>query len=803
MSDLIPSVNRLPTPEASSATVLPDMYTVANEGLASQRYGAIFRKHYVLLGMCFGGTLLATALVLCLMPPTYKAETILLIERNTPQVLDFRAVLADSIGLESYDFYKTQYEILKSRALAARVIQEQGLETEPVFTGAWREAWPSTRLVDAVTGGVVMAKAWLKQWFSSPRPVEDDPRAAGEERIDRYLDMMEIVPTQKTQLVKVAFSTPDRQLSARMANAHAQAYIRHGRDRRTQANAEAQAFLEGKLGELKERVNQSEAALNSYRQSKDVISLNDRENVVVERLVDVNKHLTDAEAERIGLESQVELVRKRRYESLPAVGNNTLIQTLTAQAVQLEGEYANLAAMFKPGYARLDQLRVQVEATRRRLNAEIRTVVEGLESSYLAAVSREKRLRATMQAQKAAALRFKNAAVDYAILEREVNTNRQLYDNVLQRMKETGVAAELRSSNVLVVDEAKPPRRPSSPKIPQSLILGALVGLLGGVGVIFLREHLDHTLKSLEEAERYLRLPTLGLVPNLPGLEGGRHAPRTLPSITAPIPAAFSATEENHALPVETRHGREHRTQANAEAQAFLEGKLGGQKARFGPSRVARNRYRQLKHKNLMAMEAYCTLRTAILLSRAEKPPQTLLFTSAMHGEGKTVTTINTAIVLAQMGARVLLIDADLRRARCHELLGGQQRQGITDILTGRGEPDELLQSTSIPELFFLSSGSTPPNPTDLVGSKKMQDTLRTLSERYDYILLDSPPVMAVSDAVLLSTMTEGVILVINVQATPKHLLREACARLHYARATMLGTVLNRTELRAGPYAYY
>jgi protein-tyrosine kinase len=334
-----------------------------------------------------------------------------------------------------------------------------------------------------VKGGAMTAKGWLKQWLSSPAPVEDDPLAAEAERIDRYLGMMEIVPTQKTQLVKVVFSTPDRQLSARMANAHAQAYIRHGLERRTQANEEAQTFLEGKLGELKTRVDQSEAALNRYRQVKDAISLNDKET--------------------------------------------------------------------------------------------------------------------------------------------------------------------------------------------------------------------------------------------------------------------------------------------------------------------------------LMVMEAYRTLRTAILLSRAEKPPQTLLFTSAMHGEGKTVTTVNTAIVLAQMGARVLLIDADLRCSRCHELLGVQRRQGMTDILTGRREPHELLQSTSIPELFFLSSGSTPPNPTDLVGSKKMQDTLITLSERYDYILLDSPPVMAVSDAVLLSTMAEGVILVINVQATPKHLLREARARLHYARAKMLGTVLNRAELRAGAYAYY
>ena len=816
MSDLIPSGDRLPTPATDSAAALAETGAEASEGLSLQHYWAVIRKHYALLGTFFGGTLFATALTLFLMPPTYKAETTLLIERNTPQILDFRAVLADTVGLESYDFYKTQYEILKSRALAAKVIQEQALATDPVFTGAWRDAWLSTRMVDAVKGGAVTAKEWLKQRLSSPEPVEDDPLTAQEKRIDRYLGMMEIVPTQKTQLVKVAFSTPDRQLSARMANAHAQAYIRQGLERRTQANEEAQTFLEGKLGELKARVDQSEVALNRYRQSKDVLSLNEKENIVVERLVDLNKRLTDAEADRIGFESQVQLIRTRGYASLPAVVNNTLIQALTAQAVRLEGEYANLAAMFKPGYTRLDQLRSQIEDTRRRLNDEIQTIVEGIESSYLAAVAREKGLRATLKEQKAAALRFKNASMDYAILAREVDTNRQLYDNVLQRMKETGVAAELRSSNVLVVDKATPPRHPSSPKITQSLLLAALLGLMGGVGVIFLREQLDDTLKSPEEAERYLRLPTLGLVPDLLRLDWGRHAPRTFPYMPTQIPIASStmkktrATVSSHSFPTSIRQGVERHTQANGEAQTFLEEKLGKRKARVDQAEVAFNRYSQtndvtsLNDKaNLVVMEAYRTLRTAILLSRAEKPPQTLLFTSAMHGEGKTVTTVNTAIVLAQMGARVLLIDADLRRARCHEILGRQRGQGITDILTGRREPHELIQFTSIPQLFFLSSGSIPPNPTDLVGSKKMQDTLLTLLEQYDYILLDSPPVLAVSDAVLLSTMVEGVILVINVQATPKRLLREARARLNYARAKMLGTVLNRAELRAGAYAYY
>jgi uncharacterized protein involved in exopolysaccharide biosynthesis len=270
MPDLIPSVNRFPTTEADSAASLTETWAEAGEGFSLQHYWVVIRKHYALLGTFFGGTLFATALTLFLMPPTYKAETTLLIERNTPQVLDFRAVLADSVGLESYDFYKTQYEILKGRALAARVIQEQALATDPVFTGAWRDAWLSTRLVDAVQGGAVMAKEWLKQWLSYPEPVEDDPWQHTE-RIDRYLAMMETVPTQKTQLVKVAFSTPDRQLSARLANAHAQAYIRQGLERRTQQTRKPRPSR-GKVRRAKARVDQSEAALNRYRQSKDVIS---------------------------------------------------------------------------------------------------------------------------------------------------------------------------------------------------------------------------------------------------------------------------------------------------------------------------------------------------------------------------------------------------------------------------------------------------------------------------------------------------------------------------------------------------
>ncbi len=735
---------------AGDGTTVPSWpFVIEEDGTGLRDYYRVVRKHLRLIIVCFLGTSLAAALTLLTMTPIYTAQTTLLIEPKSPQVLDFRDVLAESSESE---FYKTQYEILKSRTLAARVIREQRLDTDSAFTGEVRDDGFVARLWAGAQGWLMAPKRGVKQFFPGrPKSDGETPLGVKPELINAYIGMLAIVPSERTQLVKVAFNTPDPQLSARLANAHAQAYIYHGLAHRTQASEGAQGFLQGSLGELKERVEQSEAALNRYRQSMGIISLDDKENIVVERLADLNKHLTEAEADRIGLESQVQLIRKRRYESLPAIVNSSLIQTLTVQAAQLENEYAKLTTVFKQGHPRLNQLQAQLKDKRRLQKEEIQKVVEGIDSSYLAAAAKEKQLRIEMEKQRAAALRLKNTAVEYVALAREVDTNRQLYDSVLQRMKETGVSAELRTSNVFVIDEAEQPGAPSSPKIMQSMRLAALLGLIGGVGVAFLREHLNNTLKTPQEVERYLRLPNLSIVPDFVSLNWRRYA---APQIPSHLPA-------------------------------------GGENG-LGLSH----------HPLFVVTEAYCTLRTAILLSRAEEPPKTILFTSATHSEGKTATVINTAIVFAQLGVKVLVIDADLRRPSCHQVLSVQRRPGLTELLTGLGESQELIQPTYTADLFLLSGGSAPPNPAELVGSGKMRETLASLREHYDYILIDSPPVMPVSDAVLLSTMVDGVVLVVDSRQPPKEVVRDACTRLNFARAKILGTVFNRVDFKNGNYAY-
>ena len=776
MKELAPHfLQRTSPPGEEETAVLSRPVVPEDSGLDLRDYWRVITKHSWLIAAFFFGTVLATTLVVLTMTPIYTAETTLLIERKAPQVVDVQQALSESLGPDEYDYYKTQYQILKSRVLAAQVIRELGLEKNGLFTGEGREGLVA-RLWAAV-------RARGKRLFSQPSDTDGATQQAkllgvDPGLIDLYTDgMLEIRPVQRTRLVKVAFLTPDPGLSARVANAHAESYIHKGLELRTQTNEEAQRFLEEKLVELKERVEKSEAALNRYRRDKGIISLDDKENIVVARLTDLNARLTDAEAERIGLEAQMRSVSQTDYDSLPAVVNNTLIQALKEQLTTLQGQYAQLSTQFKPAYPRLAQLKAQVVDTEQRVQKEIQRVVEGVKTSYLDAEAKEKELRAKMEEQKAITLSLKDDSVQYAILDREADTNRQLYDSVLQRMKEMGVAADVRASNVSVIDEAEPPLRPSSPKKGLSLLLSSFVGLVGGVGLAFFFEYLDNTLKTPEEVERYLRLPNLAVVPDFLGTNGRGYG--------------YYARS----------YGYGHRARHQAlEKKAEL---LGQEAVPEAQSNTPSKELVVSAHPLSVVSEAYRTLRTAILLSRAGEPPRTILFTSGTHSEGKTASTINTAIVFAQMGVKVLVIDADLRRPRCHKVLGIASEPGLTELLTGQREPQEVARPTAIENLFLISCGSSPPNPAELVGSRKMQETLAFLQAHFDYVLIDSPPVMPVSDAILLSTMVDGVVLVVGGQETPKHVVREARARLGYARAKILGVMLNRVNMQSGDYSYY
>jgi len=721
-----------------------------------------FRHRWLIL-ICVFALLLCAALYSFTRTPLYTAEATLLIERKVPQVLKVQDARADSLDFNNSEFYKTQYEILKSRSLAERVIRDEGLETHPLFTGGRGDKATESGLVAGLWSGL---KNWTGGSSSKPKIKEAAPAAISTGLVGAYLSLLEVKPVSGTSLVQIKITTPDATLSARLANAHAFAYVRYGIDLRSQTNEEASVFLQQKLTELKERVAQSEAALNSYRRDKGIISVDDKANVVVERLLDLNKSLTAAEGERIAVEAQVRAIQGRNLDELPAVLSSSVIGNLKGELGKLEAEYASLSKEFKPGYPPLDNLRTRVEETRRRLRGEIQNQVRGIGATYQAAKTREAQLRATMEEQKKSTLSLKDSAVQYTVLAREVDTNRQLYDGVLQRLKEIGVAGEVRASNIYVTGKAQPPLWASYPDKRRSLLFGLLLGLGAGIGLAFLLEQLDNTIKSPEEAERYMQLPSLAVVPDFAILNkvgygygyGYGYVPRRLKSAKAQLPDKPSKDSEKQLV---------------------------------------------LDHPPLsLVTEAYRTLRSSLMLSQAGGPPRVMLLTSATRGEGKSTTTINTAIVFAQMGVRVLIIDADLRRPTCHKLLKMDNEIGLADVLAGQVECQDAIRATAAPNLFLMSSGTTPPNPAELLGSKKMQESLQQLREQYEFIFVDSSPVMAVSDAVYLSAMVDGTLLVVN-RKTPKPLVRKARARLDTPHTKMLGIILNQVDTRNDGYSYY
>lgn len=724
--------------------------------------------------------------------PLYTAESKIMIERRAQNALNIKELLADGMSGDESNYYRTQEQILRSRTLAVDVIRQLELDSNPIFTEE------SSESMGLLSGWIES----LQAAFEGRQPAQAGPSGIDPEVIREYQEDLSVSPVTRTKLAVVRFTTPDPELSAEIANAHVSAYISRGLRLRSEANDEARVFLHQKLTEIKEKLQASEAALNAYRRDKGIISLDDKENIVVDRLADLNDLLTEAEAERINLEADVKLIKSRAYDSLPAVAANTLIQALKSQLAEKEGEYVELAAQFKLAYPPVKQAKAEVDALRTRLDAEVKQVVGSIESEYLSAVDHERTLRQTMEEQKEAALSMKDAAVDYAILEREAETNEQLYDDILQRMKEIGVVAAVQASNVSVIDRAAVPERPSSPRKLQTLLLALLLGSGLGVGLVLGRDILDQSVKSPDEVERHLRLPSLGVVPDF----------EALPSGTAVYGYGHSSRRKQQALPAvrseqadfeEVSLGVAIQSAAKAPDPSAIEVGAGGQMNLVGAVPAADGSLVIAQGNDSVVAEAYRTLRTAILFSSPEQAPQTMMFTSALESEGKTTSSLNTAIVFARLGSRVLVIDADMRRASCHRRFGVSNDCGLSEVLTGQKPAADVIKKTAVEGVYMLSAGSLAPNPTELLGSRAMRDLLAACAEEFDYVIVDSPPVMAVNDAVVVAHMVDGVVMVVRAHHTPKKILQRAESRLLHARAHMLGVLLNKVDARTDHYATY
>lgn len=722
--------NRLPSP--------PGYYYESSQEekeVNLRDYWRVIQKRRWTIIAFFFIVLITTAVATFTMKPIYRATVTLQINKENPQIVDFKEIFA--VNTMDLDYYQTQYKILESRSLAKRVIQPLKLSEHPEFLKTPEtpfQRWKAD-LLQSVTA-----------LFSSS-PSNTGPSEAEKDTIliNRFLKKLKVEPIRNSRLVKIHFDSNFPDLSARVPDELAAAYLQQTLEARFNATEQARDWLTKQLEDLKAKVERAEEALQAFGSKHDIISLEEKENVIIQRLNELNEILTKAEAERMGKEALYKQTKDRHFDSLPSILENKLIMDLKQVSIQIEAQYMKLSETFKPDYPEMVRLKTQMETIQKRLNNETEKIIASIKNDYESSLRRESLLRQSFEQQKARVMTMKEKAIQYNILKREADTNKELYKGLLQRMKEAGVSAGIMASNIQVVDKAELPTKPYKPNKRLNLLLATVVGLFLGVGLAFFFEYLDNTIKTPEDVEQLIRLPSFGMVPDI-----SSHRRRQL--------------EKGATYPVELI------THA---------------------------------HPKSMLSEAYRNIRTSILLSFSERPPKRIAITSPNPSEGKTTTAINTAIALSQTGASVIIIDTDLRKPRIHKIFTEENGVGLSNFLSGNAGLEAIIKKTEIPNLYYIPSGPIPPNPSELISSNLFKSMLQSLDERFDHLVFDSPPVLGFADSIILSKFVDGMILVTTGGKTPRETLQRAKGMLLQVNAKILGVVINRVNIERSEYGYY
>lgn len=669
--------------------------------------------------------------------PIYEARTQVLIQPENLNVISFQEVLQQEKGTNEY--YQTQYTILKSRALARRTIDSLKLWDHPELGGG--AAQPSSFSLRRMIGGAI----GLVTGLFSKAPETPVVPAIGETQaqsrvIDEFLSNLTITPIRNSRLVDIRFASPDPKVAGTVANGIAKQYIEQNLEYKFLSTREAADWLGGQLGEQRKKLEESEQALQRYREQGNAVALEDRQNIVVQRLADLSTAYTQARTARIekeALYNQLASLQNNRgaLDSFPAVLSNTFIQGLKTQISDLQRQQAQLGEKLGENHPDMVKLASAIASTQARLDGEIGKVVQSVRSEFLSAQAQERSLSNELETQKNDALALNRTGIEYSVLKREADSNKQIYEALMQRSKETGISGELKTSNIRVVDEAQLPRSPIRPRKFTNLVLGIFGGLMVGLGLAFLLEFVDSRIKNPDEIQFRLGIPFLGLVPGL-----GPNELAGDPLLDMGLPAHFT--------------------------------------------------------------EAFRGIRTNVVFSSEETGSRAVLVTSTQPAEGKTIVTANLAISLAQTGQRVLLMDSDMRRPRQHEVFGISASSGLSSVLAGRTKISDSVQKTTREGLWVLPAGPPPRNPAELLGSDRFKQLLKTLREHFDWVIIDSPPVMAVTDAAVIAHLATGVVFVVGCEQTARQLALRATRQLLAAKATFMGAILNRVDLDRNPYYY-
>jgi polysaccharide biosynthesis transport protein len=670
--------------------------------------------------------------------PLYQATSKVAIFPETPNVLGFKSFDDNSQDYQYDVALETQAAILRSDALAMEVIKAMHLDENPKFTSA-----PRHRMGDSLDDASLEPDAAITAGL-----------------LGRFHGGLGIQLIPNSRLVQISYTDPDPRLATEIVNTLVKTFTEQNFKTKYEAATQTSDWLNTEIDDLRLKVQTSEEKLVRYQKDHSILGVDEKQNIVTAKLDELNRELAAAEMDRI----QKEATYKLSAGSDPSIftkparegdsGMGSLMGSLRSKKAELDTQRAQLTTQFGSGYPKVVEIDNQIKQIDKEIVTERARLQDQLRDEYLAALQRENLLVTAFNGQKQEANKLNESAIEYSVLKRDAEANRQLYQDLLQRLKEAGVSAGLRSSNIRIVDVARVPTGPIKPNVPRNIQFGLLLGLACGIGLAFTLESLDTSIRTIEEIGAVSTLPALGTIPLQMSSNGSLRKRLKTSSIE------FETTESPALI-----------TYARPKSEAA---------------------------------EAYRSLRTSILLSSYGAPPKVILVTSAVPQEGKTTISANSAMVLAQRGGRVLLVDADLRRPGIDRLFGFRSRGGLSTLISGSDKFEEVaIPFADLPNLTILPAGPIPPQPAELLGSVVMKGYIAGWRNEFDHVVIDSPPCLSVTDAVVLSPEADQVILVARSGRTTKIVLRRACDLLTQVNARVMGIVLNGLNTHSTEGYYY
>ncbi len=692
-----------------------------------------------------------------LMVPEYRSSARIEINPESSRILNYQDFAPEQQGWNATDiFYSTQFQILKSGALAEQVIREEGLQDQPELLGEVRQRslmGEIRSLFRTVTSAIVPSGNAPAEGVETSAPTAEEEREAKIRRAANSLrSRISVDRVEESRLVDVSVRAFDPQLAERLANATVENYREMSLQRRYDSGNEARDFLEEQLAEMRIQLERADEALMDFARENEVADLDDRLDRARSAIDRFSDRRNEIDEELVELESWKSLIEQGRSEHLDPIVDSESVNQLEDRLIEARSEYAELSQRFQDSYPQVEQVLSRIERLESEIAAEKEQVVDNILGRYENLQAQANALDDAIHERESRMLALNEQAVQYNILQREFETNRELYDGLLQRMKEIGVAAGIQENNITLIEDAVAAGSPFKPNIPRNLMLALALGLMGGIGLALLLEFLDSSIRRVEDIERLVDRPVLGMVP--------------LVKLRQKDADTDKKTRDNE--------------------------------------RVV-SHYSAV-HPNSAVSEAFRSLRTSLMFSTPEGLPRTIMLTSSGMGEGKTTTATNLATVLAQNGSRVLLIDADLRKPRIHRDFNLFRSPGLTNRIAlneNDGRDNSAIHATHVPDMFIMPSGSATPSPAEMLSSERLAKVLDSCRRAFDYIVMDAPPTLGLADSMILARQVDGVVVVARAASTGKENFRVAMKRLAQVKAPVLGVVLNGVDLDSPEYAYY